>query len=342
MFPRVVHDPGALLDIIVPRTLEGIGREYPNGVVIGVSGPGEWREPRERHPIFYGSYDWHSSVHSHWQLARILRCYPDHELAPVIETTLDGQFTAEGVAGEMDTLARWPGWQFPYGMAWLLQLGAELAEWDNPLARYWAEALEPMFDHAAAGFERYLSARSLPVRTGTHNQTAFSLGLVHDWATTTGSDLVDRIADVAVRYYAGDTAAPLGYEPSAVDFLSPSLAEADLMRRVFDSDTFGRWLDSFFPERTESLVEMLPPQPVVDPTNGQLAHIAGLNMSRAWMAEGIASSLDHDHRLHVELVELADRHRSEGFEAALHPDYMVTHWAPTFVVYLMTRRGLTR
>jgi len=327
------------LSTIVPRTLEAITRPYPTGLVVSASGPGEWREHHERYPIFYGCYDWHSAVHSHWQLLRLLRSFPDHPETRAIRPALDSQFTPEAVRGEMESLSTAPGFEMPYGMAWVLQLGAELAEWKDVDADRWLTTLEPLVDHAADEFGLHLESRTLPVRTGTHNQTAFALGLAYDWAKTIGDrDILNSIEMSARRFYLDDINAPLAYEPSAVDFLSPSLAEADLMRRVLPPDEFAVWVDRFLP--SSELSDLLAPQPVVDPSNGQLAHIAGLNMSRAWMAEGVASVLPSDHRLHNELTDLARRHRLEGYEAALHPDYMVSHWAPTFVVYLMTGRGL--
>ncbi len=329
------------LSTIVPRTLAALDREYPNGVVIRVDAPGQWAEPKTRHPIFYGCYDWHSSVHSHWQLIRILRTYPDHRLAAEIISTLDNRFDEEAVAIEMETLRNWPGFEMPYGMAWMLQLGSELVEWEGELPRRWLGALQPMIDHAADGFRRQLMTRDRAMRGGVHSQTAFSLGLAHDWARTTGDeDLRDAISRGAKVFYGMDRNAPLAYEPSSVDFLSPALSEADLMRRVLEPDALEQWMDGFLPPGSSRIVELMPPQPVVDPSDGQLAHIAGLNMSRAWMAEGVASALPEGHRLRGELMELAKLHRQEGFEVALHPDYMVSHWAPTFVIYLMTGRGL--
>jgi hypothetical protein len=329
------------LATIVPRTLEGIAREYPNGVVIGVSSSGQWREPGARHPIFFGCYDWHSAVHSHWQLIRLLRCFGGHEAVTSIEPALDSRFTPPKVATELATLHRWPGWEAPYGMAWLLQLGSELVEWDDPAARRWLEAIQPLIEEAELRITGYVGALTRPVRTGTHGQSAFSLGLAHDWSRTAGNaGLGDLIAEKALALFGGDRDAPLEYEPSATDFLSPALAEADLMRRILPTAEFVEWLDRFLPVDDDRLTGRLRPEPVVDPSNGQLAHIAGLNMSRSWMAAGVASALPPGHRLRDEFGAVAERHLEEGFEVALHPDYMVSHWAPTFVVYLCTERGI--
>lgn len=338
-------NPAELLEshlaTIVPRTLEGIDREYPNGVVIGVSSAHQWREPAERHPIFFGCYDWHSAVHSHWQLIRLLRCFGGHEAVTPIVPALDSRFTPSKVETELATLHGWPSWETPYGMAWLLQLGSELIEWDDPVGREWLRALHPLLEEAEIRLAYYLGALTRPVRTGTHGQSAFSLGLAHDWARAAGNaELEGVIAEKSLALFGADRDAPLEYEPSASDFLSPSLAEADLMRRVLPTAEFVDWIDRFLPVEGNPLVERLRPEPVVDPSNGQLAHIAGLNMSRGWMAEGVASTLPPGHRLGDELGAIAERHLEEGFEVALHPDYMVSHWAPTFVVYLCTRRGI--
>lgn len=327
----------ASLPQLVPRTLTGIQREYPNGVVMRVDGPGQWAEPSDRHPIFFGCYDWHSAVHSHWQLVRLMRAFPDHVATAPIGPILETRFTTAKVAAEIGTLASWPGWEVPYGMAWMLQLGGELVAWEDTRATQWLETLEPLVEEAADRVSAHLASLQRPIRTGTHAQSAFSMGLALDWARTAGHvELEELIIEKAISFYARDRNAPLEYEPSATDFLSPALAEADLMSRVLATDDLAGWLDGFFPETGRTLLERLPPQPVVDPSDGQLAHIAGLNMSRAWMARETASALPPQHRLAGELARLADSHLDQGFGPALHPDYMVSHWAPTFVVYVCT------
>lgn len=326
---------------MVARTLAGITRPYPTGFGVHLDQPQAWTPHTEQFPAFYGCYDWHSSVHSHWQLVRILRYSPEHPLGDRIRDTISTHFTTSNIEAEMASVHLRPGFEMPYGMAWLLQLGLELHEWDDAEAKRWLNTLRPLLVHAAGQFSRYTSTRTLPVRTGTHNQSAFALSLVYDWASATDDrHLVDDVRRAGLDYYQNDTDAPLEYEPSAVDFLSPTLAEADLMRRLIPARQFQDWIDGFLPDTGVPLTTRIAPQPVIDPSNGQLAHIAGLNISRSWMAQGIASALPAQHRIAQELEAVAAEHRHHGIPLALHPDYMVSHWAPSFVVYLETGRGL--
>lgn len=183
--------------------------------------------------------------------------------------------------------------------------------------------------------------KTKPIRGGLHNQTAFSMALALDWARTVGNrELTTLIEKRAIDYFGSDVNAPLAYEPSGVDFLSPSLAEADLMRRVLSGEAFVGWLDGFLGNDAGRVSERLTPVEVVDFASGQLAHFAGLNMSRAWMLDGICSALQAVDPRAAAFTELAKTHRERGLPAALNSDYMVTHWVPTFVIYLITGRGL--
>jgi hypothetical protein len=235
-----------------------------------------------------------------------------------------------------------PSFEMPYGMAWLLQLMVELWEQDSADAARWGAILAPLEAHAANRFRSYVTKLPHPVRTGLHNQSAFSLGLALDWAQTVGdSELIDQIGACARRFYLADVNAPLAYEPSGTDFLSPALAEADLLRRVLSPAEFSDWLWGFFGhDMVETLATRLAPVNVVDFADGQLAHYSGLNLSRAWMLAGIASVLTNDDPRRSLLLTLADQHRALGLPDALHPDYMVAHWAPTFALYLLTERGI--
>ncbi len=335
----------ALIEQIIPGTISILHREYPNGILHFLQGDEDVHGPRSLHPAFYGCFDWHSSVHAHWQLVRAIRCYPDAPFVDDAITALDRSLTDANIAGEMTYLAGRPTFEMPYGMAWLLQLAAELHEYErdegSANARRWQQTLAPLEAHAAERFGAYLSRLPFPIRGGLHNQTAFSMGLALDWARTVGAgDLVGLIEKRAIDYFGSDINAPLAYEPAGVDFLSPTLAEADLMRRVLSGDTFVGWLDAFLEIAVGHVGERLSPVQVVDFTNGQLAHFAGLNMSRAWMLAGISSALPATDPRAAAFTKLAKVHREMGLPAALNSDYMVTHWVPTFVIYLITGRGL--
>jgi hypothetical protein len=333
-----------MLAQMVPVTVGNLHREYPNGILHQFVDDGErfTGTPATLHPTFYGCYDWHSAVHCHWQLVRAIRLYPDAAFVPAAIAALNRSFAQETIAVELAYVAKRPNFEMPYGMAWLLQLLAELREQATTQANQWRELLTPLEIHAANRFRAYLSRLPHPVRSGLHNQSAFSLALAWDWAQVAGDEeLTSQIAARARHFYLGDVNAPLAYEPSGSDFLSPSLAEADLLRRVLPADEFSVWLWGFFGnDLIETLPRWLAPVQVVDPTDGQLAHYAGLNISRAWMLAGIASGLPADDTRKSMLLTLAQQHRELGLPDALHPDYMVAHWAPTFALYLTSNRGI--
>lgn len=337
-------DTATFVSQALPQTLANLQREYPNGIAHHFVADGEMLTctPAILHPAFFGCYDWHSAVHSCWQVVRAIRLFPNSGLVPAAVDTLDRLLTPENLVVEMAYLSARPGYEMPYGMAWLLQLLAELREAEGEPFDTWRAVLTPLESHAARRFRAYLSRLPYPIRTGTHNQSAFSLGLVWDWARTADDhELTELLAHHVRHFYAGDRDAPLAYEPSGSDFLSPSLAEADLLRRVLTPQEFSEWLTDFFGENmAESLPRRLAPVAMVDPSDGQLAHYAGLNLSRAWMLQGIASVLTDDDPRRSMLLALADSHAAAGLPDALHPDYMVSHWAPTFALYLLSRRGV--
>lgn len=335
-------DERALVEQMAPVTIGNLHREYPNGILHHWLGAEVVMAPQRLHPAFFGCYDWHSAVHCHWQLARAIRLYPDAPFVAAARAALDRSFTQENIAVEMAYVQQRPSFEMPYGMAWLLQLMVELWEQTTADAAQWGAILAPLEAHAANQFRAYVTKLPHPVRTGVHNQSAFSLGLALDWAKTVGDgSLIDQIGACARRFYLADVNAPLAYEPSGTDFLSPALAEADLMRRVLEQAEFSDWLWGFFGhDMVETVATRLAPVNVVDFADGQLAHYSGLNLSRAWMLEGIASALPLDDRRHLLLLDLANQHRTLGLSDALHPDYMVAHWAPTFALYLMSRRGI--
>lgn len=315
---------------LVGLALACVGREYPNHIGHLMESDADAGPPRRLTPAFFGCFDWHSAVHAHWLLARMCRLEPDADYMPDARAALARAFTPENIAGEIGYVAARPAFERPYGMAWLLQLVAELHEWEDPEARIWRDALRPLEDHAAAVFENWLPKLSHPVRSGTHDQTAFSLGLVHDWTRITGASRVRRLVErKSLDFYATDRDAPLAYEPSGHDFLSPSLAEADLMRRVLPPDTYREWFAGFL-----GTFE-LDPVTVPDVNDGHLVHLAGLNLSRAWMLEGVALVAPSE-----PLAAMATRHRSAGLAAFDSLTYAGAHWLATFAAYLATGRGL--
>lgn len=322
----------------LPVTLANLAREYPNGLALRLRNETDLGTPRQLHPAFFGCYDWHSAVHGYWQLARALRVLPEHPLETAMRAALDQALNPRAIAGEMAYLGDFPTFEVPYGMAWVLKLAEELRRMPGERAASWRAAIAPLEAHAATALDRYATRLPLPVRTGMHNQTAFALGFALDWCDAVGdAGMRQRLAARCRRFFSADRDAPLGWEPSAADFVSPALAEADLMRRVLAPVEFATWLDAFLgPDAAETLALRLPPARVADYADGQLAHFCGLNLSRAWMLRGIARALSESNPLRPACEALAEVHLEAGWENALHADYMVSHWAPSFLLYAIT------
>jgi hypothetical protein len=321
-----------------------VHKEYPNHISHSLNSDADVAPPRKLTPAFYGCYDWHSSVHGHWLLVRLIRTFPNAAFVPSAREALRQSLTADNIAQEAVYL-RGEGrasFERPYGLAWLLQLVSELREWDDPQAREISANLHPLEGAASERLEGWLPKLSHPVRIGEHDQTAFALGLMLDYARDTeDTKFADLLVSKARQFYLADKDCPLAYEPSGEDFLSPCLGEADLMRRVLPSNEFARWLRSFLPQISPAKNRSWL-QPVVspDPSDPKLAHLDGLNLSRAWMLEGIAAGLPKgDKRLPV-IMAVAAKHKSTGLAAVTGKHYEGGHWLGSFAVYLVTRRGI--
>ena len=321
-----------------------VHQEYPNKIAHVMNSDEDVKPPRELHPAFYGCFDWHSAVHGHWLLVRILRQYPDHPKADAIQQALAKSLTAVNMAGEAAYFNRGgqASYERPYGLAWLLQLCAELAEWDDPRAKEWLSILEPLEKICAGRFRDWLPKLNHPIRTGEHSQTAFAFGLALDWARIRGDKGLEALlVDKGMALYAHDRGCNLGFEPSGQDFLSPCLAEADFMRRIMAPSKYAAWLGGFMPELPlEPRSDWLPLAVVTDPTDGKLAHLDGLNLSRAWMLEGIARGLPTDDPRVAVLQEAAERHAHSGLASVSSENYAGSHWLGSFATYLVTKRGV--
>ncbi|MGH8398972.1 MAG: DUF2891 domain-containing protein [Gammaproteobacteria bacterium] len=323
--------------------LENIRREYPNHIMHILNGDADVMTPQKLHPAFYGSYDWHSSVHSHWLLVRLLRLFPDADFAADARRLLDTHLTPANIDAECRYFeaSHRAGFERPYGLAWLLQLATELHEWQTAEARNWRAALALLEMLAVRRFSEWLPKLSYPIRSGEHANTAFALGLVHDYACNTQATALRTLSETRSReLYSADVEAPLAYEPSGHDFLSPVLAEADLMRRMLPQKEFASWLMKFLPQiPVNEGARWLPPVSSRDPADGKLAHLDGLNLSRAWMLQAIAAALPaSDVRQHA-LLAAARIHAEAGLAAVTDEHYEGSHWLPSFAVYLLTKRG---
>jgi Protein of unknown function (DUF2891) len=330
-----------------------VHKEYPNKISHSMLSDADVAPPRKLTPAFYGCYDWHSSVHGHWLLVRLLRSFPEAPFAAPARTALGQSLTSANIAQEAAYLNAEGRTSFerPYGLAWLLQLGQELREWEkssatgdvpDPLPPQLAVNLRPLEQAAVGRLKTWLPKLSHPVRSGEHSQTAFALGLMIDHARSTGDRaFLDLLLDKTRDFYQKDENCPLAYEPSGEDFLSPCLAEADVMRRVLTAEDFAPWLRAFMPQLpTDGSGSWLQPAAVTDPSDPKLAHLDGLNLSRAWMLEGIASGLlAGDPRLPA-LRASAAAHRNAGLASVTGAHYEGGHWLGSFAVYLTTHRGI--
>jgi len=321
-----------------------VHKEYPNKIAHVLNGDQDVQAPRRLTPAFYGCYDWHSSVHGHWLLARLARTYPDAPFARPAREALGRSLTPDHIAGEVKymTGAGRASFERPYGLAWLLQLGAELREWNDAQAREWSATLAPLEDAAVERLRNWLPKLSRPIRIGEHDQTAFSFGLILDWARVAGDRATEALLTGRIRdFYMEDRNCPFAWEPSGQDFLSPCLAEADLIRRVLAPPAFTDWLSAFMPGiPSDPAASWVEPAVVTDPTDPKLAHLDGLNLSRAWMLEGIAAGLPAGDRRLAALNAAAGRHREAGLRAVTGAHYEGGHWLGSFAVYLVTGRGL--
>jgi hypothetical protein len=321
-----------------------VHKEYPNKISHSLNSDADVSSPRKLTPAFYGCYDWHSSVHGHWLLVRLIKTFPDASFAPSARAALRQSLTAENIAQEAAYLRAEGRASFerPYGLAWLLQLVAELREWDDSEAKVMAANLRPLEQAVLERLKNWLPKLSHPVRIGEHDQTAFALGLMLDYSRAAAdTKFTDLIVSKARQFYFLDTNCPLSYEPSGEDFLSPCLAEADMMRRVLLTRDFARWLRAFLPQISSArngqwLRAVVSP----DPSDPKLAHLDGLNLSRAWMLEGIAAGLPKEDKRLPSIRAAAEEHKQAGLAAVTGKHYEGGHWLGSFAVYLVTRRGI--
>lgn len=324
--------------------LDCVHREYPNKISHVLQSDADAAPPRALTPMFYGCYDWHSAVHAHWMLARLARLHEDAAFAPRARAALAKSFTRDKVKGELAYFAGdgRAGFERPYGLAWFLQLTAELRQWDDGQAREWTAVLAPLEDVIEERFLTWLPNLVYPVRSGTHNQTAFAFALALDWARAAGRrEVADLLMAKSRRFYGGDRDCPLAYEPSGEDFLSPCLMEADLMRRVVPAEDYPDWLAGFLPAiPADGSAGWIEPGVVVDPSDGKLVHLDGFNLSRAWNLKAIAAALPEDDGRRASLLSAAGTHERAGLAAVTDEHYAGGHWLASFATYLVTDKAL--
>ena len=339
-FPKL---DSASASVFARLAMSGITRDYPNKLDHVMNGPGDVRGPRELHPSFYGSYDWHSSVHGHWMLLRLLKVRPNLPEAAEIRRTLDANLSAPNLAKEAAYFGR-PGsasFERMYGWAWLLKLAEELHGWNDPDGRRWAANLHPLADSIVGRYLTFLPKQAYPIRRGVHPNTAFGMAFALDYARAVGrSDLESLLVERSRTYFGNDVNVPAAWEPDGDDFLSRSLVEADLMRRVLPPSEFARWFHAFLPgiEHGEP-ASLLEPAKVTDRKDPGLVHLDGLNLSRAWCMRAIAAALPNGDPDRAVLLASAARHAQASLPYVASGDYLGEHWLASFAVYMLTSTG---
>jgi hypothetical protein len=320
--------------------LKGITKEYPNKPDHVLGSAGDVKGPRALHPAFYGCYDWHSSVHGHWMLIRLLRRFPEMKEGGEIRGVLRGHLQAENLQAEAIYFARAESKPFerPYGWAWLLKLAEELNGWDDPEGKSWARNIRPLVDVVITRYLDYFPKQTYPIRTGVHPNTAFGLSFAHDYARSVGNAQLTALVDERARtYFGADADAPAGWEPGGADFFSPSLTEADLMRRVLSESEFRTWFGRFLPGAARGEPKVLfAPATVTDRTDPQLVHLDGLNLSRAWAMRSIAAALAPGDPARAVLTRSATLHAESALKHVASGEYAGEHWLASFAVYLLS------
>jgi hypothetical protein len=324
--------------------LKGIQKEYPNKPADVLNSDKDVKSPRAMHPAFYGCFDWHSSVHGHWMLVRLLRLFPDLPEQKQIRAILAEHLTAHNLQVEADYFARPNSASFerPYGWAWLLKLAEELHGWDDPEARHWSKNLKPLADVIVSRYLAWLPKQTYPIRSGVHSSSAFGLAFALDYARAVGhEELRERIEERSRAWFSRDVRIPAAWEPDGADFFSPSLMEADLMRRVLPPAEFRTWFGKFLPDVARGEPKtLLEPAKVSDRSDPQIVHLDGLNLSRAWCMRSIAAALPKEDPARKVLAESAARHAEAALRHVASGDYAGEHWLGSFAVYLLSTPGL--
>jgi len=324
-------------------SLACVEREYPHKPGVVFAGGDEVLPPREMHPAFFGCFDWHSAVHGHWSLVRVLKLFPESEQAPEIRASLDRRLRPEIIAREVELFDAPHRRLFerPYGWAWLLRLQAELETWDDPDGRRFAEALRPLASRLGSLLVDYARILSVPVRAGTHNSTAYAFTHALDYARAVGDAELERALAARSRdYFLEDRDCPGGWEPSGEDFVSPCLVQADLMRRVLSGEEFAGWLEGFLPDIAAPALEPLRrPPTVLDPEDPRVGHLIGLSLQRAASYLGVAGALPAGDARRDLFEKLAAIHADHGLGLMDVSGYGGEHWLASFAIYLLSGAG---
>ena len=324
-----------LLLVVLP--LECIQNEYPNKLGQTLGSQDDLGTPKELHPAFYGCFDWHSSVHGHWSLIRLLKAAPDLHNGVLIMRKLMDNISSENIQNEVAYFegVHSASYERTYGWAWLLKLAEELYTWDRPEAEFLSQNLKPLTDLIVDRYLDFLPKLNYPIRVGEHTNTAFGLSFAWDYANTVGDTILKSLIESRARdFYLKDRACPLSWEPSGFDFLSPCLEEVDIMRRVLDEENFRSWIDAFLPQLKDPSFRW-DVGLVSDRKDGKLVHLDGLNFSRAWCLLGLANQYpEYDHLKHI-----AYHHINYSLPNLIGDSYEGGHWLGSFALYALQSMG---
>jgi len=335
---KSVVQPAILLSLeqanqLAELPLACMQQEYPNKLGQTLGSPEHLKEPQILHPAFYGCFDWHSSVHGHWSLVRLLKDFPGLEKAGLIREKLKENISPENIQNEVEYFLEEysSSYERTYGWGWLLKLAEEIHIWEDPLARELEQNLQTLTDLIVQRYIEFLPKLVYPIRVGEHTNTAFGLSFAWDYAVTVNNtELQEAISSRAMEFYSNDMNCPLGWEPSGYDFLSPCLEEIDLMRRVLDKTAFLNWMESFAPQLS-SPDFLLPVGKVSDRSDGKLVHLDGLNFSRAWVFYGLARQYSE----YSHLQNLANEHVNYSLPNLVGDAYEGGHWLGSFAIYAL-------
>ena len=320
--------------------LKCVAREYPNKPEHVMNQADDVKSPKALHPSFYGCYDWHSSVHGHWMLIRLLKSFPSLKDSAKVRAALNANLTAPNLLAEAAYMkqANRQSFERTYGWAWLLKLAEEVHSWDDHDGDAWADNLQPLVDVIVSNYKSFLPKQNYPIRTGVHPNTAFGLAFAIDYAKAIGDrDFEKLLSERSRTYFEKDANYPGGWEPGGEDFFPPSLMEADLMRRVLKPAEFAIWFEKFLPGIAKSTpAALLEPAVVTDRSDPKLVHLDGLNLSRAWCMRSIAQSLPATAPSRRVLTEAADKHARAALVHVASGDYAGEHWLASFAVFLLS------
>lgn len=323
---------------LADKPLHCINQEYPNKTAHVINTVDEVAlTPKDLHPSFYGCFDWHSSVHGHWMLVRLLKTKPHLANAKEIERILEDSFQLDKIKTEAAYFTKFnlsATFERTYGWAWILKLDEELLTWNDPRAKKWHQNLKPLTDQILTMWKNYLPKQTYPNRTGVHPNSAFALAFALDWAKSSKSlEFESQLKQKAKDFYLNDVSTPAYLEPDGSDFFSPSLAIADLMRRVLSENEFVRWIDQFYDQKS---LKNLAKVPVISDINDyQTVHLVGLSFSRAWGMKGVSKALPNNHPLKDTFSKQSNLFLANGLPLVFEGNYGGDHWLASFAVYAL-------